>query len=154
MGEMIISTNPTDELVAVGLGSCIGLAIVDHSVGVAGLAHIVLPESHPAGGPAGKFADTAVPELLTRMRRAGAVDRRMAAAMVGGARMFDTSGGLDIGARNDRAVRDALAKERITPRAVQTGGNEGRTVKIAVATGEITVRVAGAQPTTLIKGRS
>ena len=45
MGELAVSATPTDELVAVGLGSCIGLVIVDRSAGVAGLAHIVLPQS-------------------------------------------------------------------------------------------------------------
>ncbi len=36
-----------DELFAIGLGSCIGLALVDCRARVAGLAHIVLPESAP-----------------------------------------------------------------------------------------------------------
>ena len=86
MGEMVVSKNPKDELVALGLGSCIGLAIVDRTAGVAGLAHIVLPESNDRGGHAGKFADTAVPELIARMRKAGAVERHFETALVGGAR--------------------------------------------------------------------
>jgi chemotaxis protein CheD len=151
MGEMVVSTNPADELVALGLGSCIGLAIVETTSGVAGLAHIVLPESHASGGPAGKFADTAVPELVDRLRTAGAVDRRMQAVIVGGARMFEMSGGLDIGSRNEQAVRTALALARITLRATQTGGNQGRTVKVAVGEGLVTVRSAGEPPVTLLQ---
>lgn len=150
MGEMTVSANPTDELVALGLGSCIGLAIVDRTAGVAGLAHIVLPESHPGGAPAGKFADTAVPELLHRLRAAGAVDRRMEAAIVGGARMFEMSGALDIGARNDEAVRAALAGERIRLRAAETGGDQGRTMKVSVGGGVVIVRAAGRAPVTLL----
>ena len=42
------------------------------------------------------------------------------------------TGGLDIGSRNEAAVRAALAKARITVKAAQTGGNSGRTVKITV----------------------
>src|ERR1700760_4864899 len=98
MGEMVISSDPNEELVALGLGSCIGLAIVDRTAGVAGLAHIVLPESNDRGDLVGKFADTAVPELIAQMRRAGAVPRRFETAIAGGARMFEMSGGLDIGA--------------------------------------------------------
>lgn len=153
MGEMIVSANPNDELVALGLGSCIGLAIVDRSAGVAGLAHIVLPESGDTLNQLGKFADTAVPELIGRMRRAGAVDRHFDTVIVGGARMFEMSGGLDIGARNEAAVRAALSTARVPVRAAQTGGNQGRTVKIAVGQGLVTVRVAGQTAVTLLEGR-
>ena len=71
MGEMVISSDPNEELVALGLGSCIGLAIVDRTAGVAGLAHIVLPESNDQADQVGKFADTAVPGLVAKMRAAG-----------------------------------------------------------------------------------
>lgn len=149
MGEMAVSANPTDELMALGLGSCIGLAIVDRRAGVAGLAHIVLPESHPGGDP-GKFADTAVPALVERMRRDGAVVRRMEAVIAGGARMFEMSGGLDIGARNDQAVRAALTQARVALRATETGGNQGRTVRINVGDGTVSVRAAGQSAVTLL----
>jgi chemotaxis protein CheD len=154
MGEMVVSADPADELVALGLGSCIGLAIVDRSARVAGLAHIVLPESGDKVDQPGKFADTGVPELIARMRRAGAVERRFEIALVGGARMFEMSGGLDIGSRNEQAVRAALATARIAVRVAQTGGNQGRTVRIAVGEGRVTVRVTGQPPVTLLQGSS
>lgn len=149
MGEMVVSTAPTDELVALGLGSCIGLAIVDRTAGVAGLAHVVLPESHGTG-ESGKFADTAVPELVARMKRAGAVGRRMEAAIAGGASMFEMSGALDIGARNAQAVRDALSAARIRLVAAETGGNQGRTIRVAVGGGTVTVRSAGQPAVTML----
>ncbi|HZE05812.1 MAG TPA: chemotaxis protein CheD [Solirubrobacteraceae bacterium] len=149
---MVVSTNPTEELMALGLGSCIGLAIVDRPAGVAGLAHIVLPESHPRGDR-GRFADLAVPDLIERMRAAGAVTRRMEAAIAGGARMFEVTGGLDIGARNEEAVRAALAEANVTLRAAQTGGSQGRTLRVNVGDGMVTVRVAGQAPVTLLEAR-
>lgn len=152
MGEMVISTNPTDELMALGLGSCIGLAIVDRTAGVAGLAHIVLPESHP-GAETGKFADLAVPELIGRMGAAGAVTRRMEAVIAGGASMFEVTGGMDIGTRNDEAVRAALRAARVALRAAQTGGRQGRTIRVHVGEGTVTVRAAGQSPVTLLDGR-
>lgn len=154
MGEMVVSSDPNEELVALGLGSCIGLAIVDRTAGVAGLAHIVLPESNDRVDQVGKFADTAVPELIEKMCKAGAVQRRLETAIAGGARMFEMSGGLDIGSRNEAAVRAALAKQRVPVKAAQTGGNTGRTVKIAVGELLITVRCAGQQPETLLDGRT
>lgn len=154
MGEMVVSSDPNEELVALGLGSCIGLAIVDRAAGVAGLAHIVLPESNDRVDQVGKFADTAVPELIARMRKAGAVERRFETALVGGARMFEMSGGLDIGARNEAAVREELAKARITVKETRTGGSSGRTVKIAVGEMLVTVRVAGEPAETVLAGRT
>jgi chemotaxis protein CheD len=154
MGEMVVSSDPNEELVALGLGSCIGLAIVDRAAGVAGLAHIVLPESNDRVEQVGKFADTAVPELIARMRRAGGVERRFEAAVVGGARMFEMSGGLDIGARNEAAVREELARARITVKETRTGGRSGRTVKIAVGEMRVTVRVAGEPAETVLAGRT
>jgi chemotaxis protein CheD len=153
MGEMVVSNDPNEELVALGLGSCIGLAIVDRTAGVAGLAHIVLPESNHRGEQVGKFADTAVPELIARMRKAGAVERRFETAIAGGARMFEMNGGLDIGSRNEAAVRAALGKARITIKAAETGGNTGRTVKISVGDLLVIVRSAGQPPETLLDGR-
>jgi chemotaxis protein CheD len=150
---MVVSNNPTEELVALGLGSCIGLAIVDPSAGVAGLAHIVLPESNERVDQVGKFADTAVPELIAQMRRAGGIERRFEAAIAGGARMFEMSGGLDIGSRNEAAVRAAMAEARIAIKAAKTGGNTGRTVKISVGDLLVTVRSAGEKPETLLDGR-
>jgi chemotaxis protein CheD len=153
MGEMVVSSDRNEELVALGLGSCIGLAIVDRTAGVAGLAHIVLPESNDRTDQVGKFADTAVPELIARMRKAGAQERRFETAIVGGARMFEMSGGLDIGSRNEAAVRAALAKARINIKAAQTGGNSGRTVKVDMGELLVTVRVAGQPAETLLESR-
>jgi chemotaxis protein CheD len=154
MGEMVVSSDPNDELVAVGLGSCIGLAIVDRTAGVGGLAHIVLPESNDGTDQVGKFADTAVPELIARMRKAGAAERRFETAIAGGARMFDMSGGLDIGSRNEAAVRAALSKARIRIKAAQTGGSAGRTVKVEMGELVVTVRTAGQPAQTLLEGRA
>jgi chemotaxis protein CheD len=137
--------------VARGLGSCIGLALIDRLSGVAGMAHIVLPEA--PGGPdsdpePGKFADLAVPELISQMRQAGAVVRRLDAVLAGGAQMFQM-GEIDIGARNAAAVEAGLARSGVTVRAVDTGGNRGRTMRVTV--GEFTVKVkeAGGETTTL-----
>ncbi len=38
MGELAVSSRAGDEIVAIGLGSCIGLAMIDRDAGVAGLA--------------------------------------------------------------------------------------------------------------------
>jgi chemotaxis protein CheD len=142
MSEMKVSAAAGDELAAIGLGSCIGLALVDRRAGIAGLAHIVLPESGAATEPLGKYADLAVPELAVRVLAAGAQRARLQAVMVGGARMFAIGAGMDIGARNDAAVREALRREAIPLVRSQTGGERGRTARVVLGHA-VTVQEAG-----------
>jgi chemotaxis protein CheD len=151
MGEIEVSKRTGEELVARGLGSCIGLALIDRSSGVAGMAHIVLPESNGSTGEPGKFADLAVPALVTRMQKAGAVARRLEAVMAGGARMFEL-GEMDIGARNADAVKAGLTRAGLRVRAAETGGNRGRTMRLTVGDFEVTVKEAGGEPVTLYDG--
>jgi chemotaxis protein CheD len=144
MGELAISDTPGDVLVSLGLGSCIGLALVDKRAGVAGLAHIVLPVSTGTPKPESlnKFADHAVPALVDGMVERGASRVFMQASLVGGASMF-AGAGLEVGARNADAVRELVAGRRVPVVAEAVGGSKGRTVKVDVTSGAVSVREAG-----------
>jgi chemotaxis protein CheD len=146
MGELAVSATPEEELVSIGLGSCIGVALVDVAGGVAGLAHVMLPEANAAYSAPAKFADRAVPSLVANVERLGARRSRLGAVLVGGAQMFggsERTDRLDLGARNEAAVRAALAHERIPVRATATGGNRGRTVRLLPGNPRVTVKEAG-----------
>lgn len=144
MGELAVSRTPGHVLVSLGLGSCIGLALIDARSGVAGLAHVVLPDSAGREDGAGRFADRAVPRLVAEVERLGAVRPRLKAVLVGGASMFKVgAGALDVGPRNEAAVRDALKALRIPIAATETGGNRGRTIRVTVDSGRVTSREAG-----------
>ena len=150
MGELAASAASADVLASLGLGSCIGLALVDRQAGVAGLAHIVLPGSsgHAAAQNPLKFADLAVPELIDRVDRLGA--RKLEAVLVGGASMFAAASGLEVGQRNEAAVREQLKARRIRIAAHQTGGNRGRTIRVHLDEMRVTSRETGGTDTTLI----
>jgi chemotaxis protein CheD len=160
MGELAVSADPDDTLLTIGLGSCIGLVLVDRIRRVAGLAHVMLPEARPGQAAElppearGKFADLAVDALLQAMLDAGGRRIGVEAALVGGAHMFSFGAEqLDVGARNDAAVRAGLAAVRIPIRGEATGGNKGRTVRVDVGQGRVVVR--GAQtPDAVIMGRA
>jgi chemotaxis protein CheD len=153
MGEIAVSSNPGDVLISLGLGSCIGLALVDQRRGIAGLAHVMLPEAIAGGGPIGKFADVAVPALVEQTTALGTSPPMLRAVLVGGAQMFALggSGALDIGVRNDTAVRAALAKERITIVAAETGGSNGRTIRVMPG-GAVLSKAAGGAEIELMPG--
>jgi chemotaxis protein CheD len=145
MGELAASDTAGDMLVTLGLGSCIGLVLMDRRVGVAGLAHVVLPDS---GGQTEvnqfKFADHAVPELIKRVVALGARRPMLEAVLIGGASMFAAIGGsMEVGARNVAAVEAQLAAVRIRVHASATRGTRGRTVRVDPKTGIVLVREAG-----------
>ena len=153
MGELAASREAGHTLVSLGLGSCIGLALVDQRSGVAGLAHVVLPESAGRDDKIGRFADRAVPALVDELQRLGAVRPRLRAILVGGASMFALGGGgLDVGPRNDAAVREQLKALRIPIAATETGGNRGRTIRVDVESGRVTSKEAGGAETELFAG--
>jgi chemotaxis protein CheD len=154
LGDVHVSDDPDTSLECLGLGSCIGLCIYDPVVRVAGMAHIVLPESGRVGDTVlpGKFADTAVPMLVQGMLHKGAYKSRMVAKMAGGAQMLQalTAGAcIEMGARNIETTRRALAKEGLSLAASDTGGNKGRSLWFDVGTGKLLVRVIGSKPTEL-----
>ena len=150
MGELVASASAGDVLVCVGLGSCIGLALVCRYGRACGLAHIVLPDSGGREGdrPA-KFAERAVPALIGALGHHGVRADSLEAILVGGAQMFSMSAGMEIGARNEAAVRAELRRAGIPVTATATAGSMGRTVRVHVATGHVTVREAGSNEETL-----
>ena len=151
MGELAVSADPATVLVSIGLGSCIGLVLLDARVGVAGLAHIMLPGPGDVGRrPPATFADSGVPALVAAVKKLGAV--RLSAALVGGAQMFTApeSGGMQIGSRNEQAVRAALRAANIPIVAAQTGGDTGRTIRVYIPEMCLTARLAGGAATPLL----
>ena len=142
MGELAIARGD-EVLAAVGLGSCIGVALIDAQARVAGLAHVLLPE--PAAGregTPGRYASTAVPALLEEMLRAGAARERLVAKMAGGASMFaglSSNGIAAVGRRNADAVKQALERLGIPVAGEDTGGTWGRTVYVQARDGSYVV---------------
>jgi chemotaxis protein CheD len=154
MGEYAVSRDAGARLTALGLGSCIGLALVDRRTGVAGLAHIVLPSGTPtAEDPPVKYAPTGVRFLVEQLVASGARRSRLEAVLVGGASMFATSpsAGLEVGQRNETSVRAELGRARIAIVACATGGNRGRTMRVYLDGCRITAKVAGGTEETLVE---
>ncbi len=147
IGQIAVSADSDVVISALGLGSCIGVVFIDPRARMAGMAHVMLPES-PAtpSGPPGKFADLAIPALLDQMRKLGADQARLVVKMAGGAQMFGASSGgnlLRIGERNAEAVTGALSSAGLRVRSSHIGGNSGRTMAVTVGTGSVTVRTVG-----------
>ena len=149
LGEIKFSRDAQDLLVAYGLGSCVAIALYDPQVRVAGLLHAVLPERTKDAEPtSAKYVDSGTVRLLTELERLGAQRNRLVVRMVGGANMLslkDARQAFNIGERNVAAARAALAHLGLRLSGEDVGGTKGRTVRLYVADGRMTVRVLGSE---------
>lgn len=132
-----------DILITYALGSCVGICLYDPICKIAGLSHILLPETllNVKNTPY-KFADTAINELVKAMERVGCSRLRLTAKIAGGANMFPVSG-KSIGDRNIEMVKLELNRLNIRLTAEDTGANYGRTVEFNPADGSMMVKTVG-----------
>ena len=147
MADLKTCVSP-DGLTTLGLGSCIGIAIVDPATKIGGLAHIMLPDSTAIkeNSNIAKFADSGIKELVRQMAELGASQRRMVAKIAGGAQMFafnNNSELLCVGERNAEASRKKLEQLGIPLLASDTGENYGRTIIFYPESGELVVKSVG-----------
>lgn len=139
---------PPDKVITIGLGSCVGIALYDNSCKIAGLAHIMLPDSTGftnQNNPM-KFADKCIPMLIDKMVSMGCSMRALKAKIAGGSSMFsfgDNSPMMDIGNRNGIAVKAILKKYNIPVLSEDLGGNYGRTMIIDAQTGTVMIKSVG-----------
>lgn len=137
-----------DELVTFALGSCVAICLFDAEKHIAGMAHIMLPNSKQLANGATqplKFADTALLELLKVMQQNGARSAMLTAKIAGGAQMFAETANSplgNIGGRNTQAVKEGLARFRIPIIAEDTGKNYGRTCYFDAQSGTMLIKSA------------
>ncbi|MBS4198979.1 chemotaxis protein CheD [Bacillus sp. FJAT-49732] len=140
IADMKIVKSP-DKIRTSGLGSCVGVVVYDKQTNLAGLAHIMLPDSSLSRGEKAinkaKFADTAIKELKRELISQGASNLRLKAKIAGGAQMFHFSSQNDqmrVGPRNIEAVKKELKSLNIQLVAEDTGGHSGRTIEFDTET--------------------
>ena len=129
-----------------GLGSCVGVVLYDESKQIAGLIHVMLPDSSLGRSDAvnvAKFADTGIKALIELLKLEGVHAFRLKAKIAGGAQMFQFTSDKDsmrIGPRNVEAVKVELRKNSIPLVAEDTGGNSGRTIEFDPITSKLNIR--------------
>ncbi len=147
LGDIKISNNAQDILVVYGLGSCMGIGVYDPITHVAGLLHAVLPENlNGRDGKVEKYVDSGIPALLERVAAFGADCNRLVIWMAGGAQMLTAPGtknSFDLGPRNVLAAQQTLKKYNLKLKAHDVGGHHGRTLKLYVSNGRMTLRTVG-----------
>ena len=155
IGGVMVSDDPEDILVVYGLGSCVVICLYDPHLRVGGMMHALLPTStrtkKVTSSPA-KFVDQGISWIMNALIRYKVNQRQLKAYVCGGAQMITAPGfndQLNIGDRNVEAARRVLRKAGIRIAGESTGGTAGRTVRLDIATGQVTVRSLGKNEQTL-----
>ncbi|MBM7540595.1 chemotaxis protein CheD [Amphibacillus cookii] len=135
-----------DVLRTSGLGSCVGVVVFDASAKIAGMAHVMLPDSKSSKKSElnqFKYADTSLPILIDTLIKDGARKFALKAKIAGGAQMFSFSSSNDmlrVGQRNVEAVKTVLNQYRIPILAEDVYGNSGRTIEFSLETTLLNIR--------------
>lgn len=133
-----------------GLGSCVGIVLYDEFKKIAGMVHIMLPDSsldRSEGINHAKYADTGIYTLMEMLKNEGVRPMSLKAKIAGGAQMFQfgSSDTLRIGPRNIEAVKKELKRLSIPIIAEDTGGSKGRTIEFNPITSMLSVRSVNAE---------
>lgn len=147
MADLNICAAP-DSITTLGLGSCVGIILFDSVKKLAGMVHIMLPDSTKIKNNENlaKFADTGIDALIDKLVGAGANKARLVAKIAGGAQMFAFSSNNDmlrIGERNIEASKLKLKSLGIRLLAEDTGLDYGRTIEFFPETGELYIKSVG-----------
>src|SRR5699024_2299769 len=135
-----------DKIRTSGRGSCVGVVIYDSSRQIAGLRHVMLPDSTVTRQKDCNhytYADTAIDILINTLLERQTVRHRLKAKLAGGAQMFQHHHSTDImriGPRNIEAVQERLKTHQIPITATDVGGTSGRTIEFDPLTNQLKIR--------------
>ena len=147
IAEVRTSREPTEVLFSSNLGSCVGVAIFDPKIAMAGLIHCLLPMSQSdlekAQRNPSMYVDTGVVQLLNEFIQGGSNKKDLQIVVAGGSQINDEGGVFEIGKKNYTVLRKVLWKNNLLIKAENVGGSVSRTLSIHVGTGEVWLRING-----------
>ena len=157
IGEMHVTDDPSELLMAPNLGSCLGITVFDPIQKRGGAIHCMLPLStanpDKAKQTPGLYVDSGVTKLLSEVLGSKGRKESLQIVVVGGASINDPQNHFEVGKRNFTVFRKVVWKNNLLIRAEDVGGNVPRTISLAIGTGEVVLKVQG-ETKILIPGAS
>jgi len=141
MGQAVFAAEPS-RLTTI-IGSCVAVTLYSPRRRLGMLGHIVLPKSRGGADHPVKYADTAIPHMLSTLQREGVASSELTAKIAGGACMFGDGTFSRIGENNVQAAIQALESAGIGIVGQDAGGNSGRRICFDLSTGVVTVACVG-----------
>jgi chemotaxis protein CheD len=142
-----LAASHNDDIIKTGsIGSCVVISLYDPDNKIGGLAHAMLPsqkhKDHDHGDveAEAKYADKAVDNLISEIRKKGGKKDNLIAKLIGGASMFKhLSSGHSIGKANIESAHNRLQELGIKVESEDTGGTTGKLVEMDLRNGMVKV---------------
>ena len=144
MSQLFVNSNP-DTVFDTFVGSCVAICLYDPRKKIGAMAHVMLPTCNTKQiqfQKQGKYADTAIDCMLSRMKSKGSKTDDIIAKLAGGAQMFAHESGtsfLDIGNKNILKIKELLEENKIKIKGTDLGGSRGRKIKFYLIDGKVSV---------------
>lgn len=132
---------------AVGIGSCVVVAIVDLETPRGGMAHVMLPGRPPASRTErlGRYARNALARLRELLETNGVNLAEVAVVLAGGANVLQEPG-KEVGRQNIQSTKEILSEYSLPVVAESLGGVQRRSISFQVDTGKIHCSVGSGEP--------
>ena len=147
-GEMKISRNPAETLVAFSIGSGIGVSVYDPLIKAGGVLNFVLPDASTM--PVAKaqrhpfmFADIGLAAFLNALLDIGVQIENLKVVLAGGAQIMDQTAQFNIGHQNHRAVMSFLKDHNMAIHYEDIGGLSIRTLRLDLNNGDNIIQIQG-----------
>ncbi len=129
------------------VGSCVAIVLHDPANRTAALAHVQLPcAAGQSASDLGRYADTAIPELVRQLRQRSRSACAPEAHIAGGADMFPVSQTRSVGRLNTRAIKELLESHRIPIVTENCGGTLARRLQFEIPTGRLRIELIEPPP--------
>jgi chemotaxis protein CheD len=149
VADLKISGDIPDLLITYALGSCLGIAVYDIKIKMAGLLHCMLPDSSidrdkAAGNPC-LYVDSGMKTMLDYFYRHGSRKNDLIIRVAGGSssKVNEEEDFFKIGHRNFVSLRKYLWNEGLMLKAYDVGGFGSRTVTLEVESGKMLIKSQG-----------
>jgi chemotaxis protein CheD len=147
IGQMVISSESSDILIAPNLGSCVAVAVYDIKTKVCGMIHCLLPMSKSDPSKAQEnpclYVDTGVAKLLEDVMKKGANKKDLQIYVAGGANINDDNNIFEIGKKNYTVLKKILWKNSLLIKAEHVGDSVSRTLTLDVGQCKVSLKVKG-----------
>jgi chemotaxis protein CheD len=141
-GQTHVSREPVQ--ISMILGSCAGVCLYDRRLAIGGATHYMLPQWDGSGTASTRYGDVAIDVLFKQFQAHGSNASDLEATIFGGACMFEVfrsedGSGDHIGLRNVNMAFQSVSRLGIAIAARDTGGINGRKIKMQSDTGSVNV---------------
>jgi chemotaxis protein CheD len=142
-GEMFIAEQPC--VISTLLGSCVAITMVSRRIGVGAICHALLPSCRTKDRcdcrERFRYVECAIRGMIEAFRSRGVPRSGIEAKLFGGAEMFRSGGGTEVGdsvgRQNISKARELLVADGIRIAASDVGGLHGRKIHFYPQTGEV-----------------